>query len=296
MDRMLSLITPARTHLVVMLLLSAGVARADFLPEPGGKLLATGGVTQIEGAAGGGLVPWALIAGYGTRDQVGITVYYTSADPTDFRLRAAGLAIGIHDRLELSVAQQRFGLGSTVPGESITQDLVGLKVRLFGDAVFDQDRWWPQVAAGLMYKRNEDMSVPRLLGANRESDTDFYIAATKIYLAGLFGRNVLLNATVRATRANQLGLLGFGGDKNDDYQAMGEVSAGVFLHDRLLLGAEYRQKPDNLSAFREQDFYDVFVAFLPAKRASITAAYAQLGQIADKQDQEALYLSLQLSF
>ena len=62
------------------------------------------------------------------------------------------------------------------------------------------------------------------------------------------------------------------------------------------MGPEYRQKPDNLSAFREQDFYDVFVAFLPAKRASITAAYVQLGQIADKQDQEALYLSLQLSF
>ena len=113
---------------------------------------------------------------------------------------------------------------------------------------------------------------------------------------GLVGRNVLLNVTVRATRANQLGLLGFGGDKNDDYQVMGEVSAGVFLHDRVLLGVEYRQKPDNLSAFREQDFYDVFVAFLPAKRASITVAYAQFGQIADKQDQEALYLSLQLSF
>ena len=26
-----------------------------------GKLLATGGVTQLEGAGGGGLVPWALI-------------------------------------------------------------------------------------------------------------------------------------------------------------------------------------------------------------------------------------------
>jgi hypothetical protein len=288
--------TSTMTRLLVILLLSSAVARADLLPEPGGRLLATGGVTQIEGAAGGGLVPWALIAGYGTRDQVGLTVYYTAADPTDFRLRAAGLAIGIHDRLELSVARQRFGLGSTVPGEFITQDLVGLKLRLFGDAVFDQDRWWPQVAAGLMYKRNGDMSVPRLLGAKRDSDTDFYIAATKIYLAGLFGRNVLLNATVRATRANQLGLLGFGGDKNDDYQAMGEVSAGVFLHDRVLLGAEYRQKPDNLSAFREEEFYDVFLAFLPSKRASLTAAYTQLGQIADKKDQKALYLSLQLSF
>src|SRR5205823_1852346 len=30
-------------------------------PMDSGKLLATGGVTQLEGAGGGGLVPWALI-------------------------------------------------------------------------------------------------------------------------------------------------------------------------------------------------------------------------------------------
>ena len=39
----------------------------------GGRLLATGGVTQLEGAAGGGIVPWAVIGGYGTRDEIGAT-------------------------------------------------------------------------------------------------------------------------------------------------------------------------------------------------------------------------------
>ena len=37
--------------------------------SPGGRLLATGGATMIEGAAGGGLVPWAVLAGYGTREE-----------------------------------------------------------------------------------------------------------------------------------------------------------------------------------------------------------------------------------
>ena len=46
-------------RLLVLLLMCAGIARAELLPEPGGRLLATGGVTQIEGAGGGGLVPWA---------------------------------------------------------------------------------------------------------------------------------------------------------------------------------------------------------------------------------------------
>lgn len=282
--------------LCIVFLLAAVSAHADLLPDPGGRLLATGGVTQIEGGAGGGLVPWALIAGYGTRDQIGITAFYTAADPTDFRLRATGVAIGIQDRVEVSVAQHRLGLGSTVPGQSISQDMIGLKLKVLGDAVFDQDRWWPQLAAGLLHKRNRDMTVPRALGAKRDADTDFYLAATKVYLAGLFGRNVLLNATVRATRANQFGLLGFGGDRNDDYEAVGEVSVGVFLHDKLLVGAEYRQKPDNLSVFREQDASNLYVAWLPGKRIAITAAYVQLGQIADKQTQDALYLSAQLSF
>jgi hypothetical protein len=283
-------------HLPLLLVFFVDMACADILPQAGGRLLATGGVTQIEGAGGGGLVPWALISGYGTRDQVGLTAFYTQADPSDFRLRSAGVAIGIHDRVEISLAQQRLGLGSTVPGQSIDQNMVGIKLKVLGDAVFDQDRWWPQVAVGAIYKHNEDMAVPRSLGAKRDADTDFYVSATKVYFAAVFGRNLLLNATVRATRANQMGLLGFGGDKNDHYEAMGEFSAGVFLCDRLLVGAEYRQKPDNLSVFREQDYYDFFIAFVPNKRISITAAYADLGQIADKKDQHALYLSAQLAF
>ena len=48
--------------------------------------------------------------------------------------------------------------------------------------------------------------------------------------------------------------------------------------------------------FREQDNYVYFLAFVPNKRISVTAAYVDLGQIADKQDQEALYVSVQLAF
>ena len=73
-----------------------------------GKLLLTGGVSTIEGAAGGGLVPWALIGGQGTRDQVGGTVFMTRVGLDDFTLATAGVLVGIHDRIELSVARQAF--------------------------------------------------------------------------------------------------------------------------------------------------------------------------------------------
>src|SRR3954466_12755338 len=69
-----------------------------------GKLLATAGVTQIEGAGGGGLASWALITGYGTRDSVGANIHYTGVFLPDYRLDSAGIAVGLFDRLELSYA------------------------------------------------------------------------------------------------------------------------------------------------------------------------------------------------
>lgn len=261
----------------------------------GERLLATGGVSQIEGAAGGGLVPWAVIAGDGTRDQIGVTAFHTRIEIDDFRLKSSGVAVGVHDRVELSLTRQLFTLGTSVPGQSIRQDVVGAKIKLSGDAVVDQDSWAPQIAVGLQHKRNRDMAVPAALGARHGTGTDFYVSATKLYLAGFAGRNVLLNATLRATKANQLGLLGFGGDKRDRYQAEFETSAAIFLNDYFALGAEYRFKPDNLRAFREDNYSDFFAAWFVNKHASLTLAYARLGQLAEKKNQNGVYLSLQLS-
>lgn len=59
---------------------------------------------------------------------------------------------------------------------------------------------------------------------------------------------------------------------------------------------EYRHKPNNLSVYQEDSYRDVFVAWMPNKRVAITLAYAQLGTVADKADQDALYASLQLAY
>ena len=61
------------------------------LADAGGRLLATGGVSEVEGSAGGGIVPWALIGGYGTKDEIGTSAFYTHLELDDFRLRAAGV-------------------------------------------------------------------------------------------------------------------------------------------------------------------------------------------------------------
>jgi len=122
------------------------------------------------------------------------------------------------------------------------------------------------------------------------------VSATKLWLAGLAGRNLLLNGTLRYTRANQFGLLGFGGDRNDQLRLQPEVSAAVMLNDRLAVGGEWRWKPDNLGAFQEQDAGDVFVAWFPSRYVALTVAYAKLGAIAGKPDQKGAYASLQLTY
>lgn len=258
------------------------------------RLLATGGVAQLEGSAGGGLTPWALIAGLGTDEQIGGSAYCTQVRPQAFALRSCGLALGVRDRVEFSFASQHFDLGEIIPGESISQKIFGAKVRLLGDAVYDQDRWYPQVALGLQYKKNDDFGfVPALLGARDDADVDVYLAATKVWLAGPWSRTWLVNGTLRATRGNQLGILGFGGDREDGRSFNLEFSTAVFLADSLVTGVEFRQKPDNLSAFHEDDYWDVFTAWFPSKHFSVTAAYADLGRIAMKPGQHGWYLSLQ---
>jgi hypothetical protein len=264
--------------------------------QAGDRLSATGGVTQIEGSAGGGLVPWALIAGLGTADQTGGSAFCTDVAPRDYSIEACGFALGIRNRLELSFAREHLGLGSTVPGAAISQSIVGAKLRLFGDAIIDQDSLLPQVAVGLQYKRNGSFDfVPQALGARHADGTDLYLAATKVWLAGPFGRSWLADLTLRATEANQLGLLGFGGDLGG-YHLVPEASVGVFLEDSLALGGEYRHKVNDLSAFREDDFKDAFLAWWPASWVSLTFAYANLGSIAGKADQQGPYVSLQLSW
>lgn len=286
--------SPGRRRLHAAALAAACAALPAAPALAGERLLATWGVTQAEGAAGGGLTPWALIAGGGSRDEIGATAYATTwRSQGGYRLTAFGAAVGLYDTVELSVARWRFGLSDTVPGESIAMDVFGAKWRVFGDAVYDQDRWAPQLAVGLQAKDNHDMTVPTALGARRGRDIDFYASASKVWLGALAGRNALANLTLRATRANQFGLLGFGGDRGDSRRIEPEGSVALLVRDDLAFGAEWRSKPDLLSVFAEERAVDAFVAWFPSRHVSATLAWLDLGNIANKPSQRGWYLSLQ---
>lgn len=296
----------------------------------GGRLLATSAVTEVGGSTGGGVVPWAVIAGYGTEDEIGGSATATYVTVPNYSLNMLGAAVGIYNRFEVSVARQNLnvGLGGLNPGlglgtQTIGMDILGLKARLFGDILYTP---YPQVAVGVKYMKNRDyadsvfgpgIGIPLALGAAHDSGTDFYVAATKAFLDGLFHHVTLVNLTVRGTKANALGLLGFGTDSSkglasgfgtqsdDSYHVQLEGSAAVFLRPDVAIGAEFRQQPNNMKYPVDSTLTtigspgtikDVFIAYFPNKNLSLTAAYADLGPLPFQKSNKGLYLSLNATF
>ena len=283
---------------------SAQVASAQQLGAPDlGKLIGTGGVSQVEGAGGGGITPWALITGYGSRDSFGGNVHLATLRTADYSLETGGIAVGFADRFELSLSSQHLK-GHKAPLErlDLKMDTVGIKLRLAGDAIYDQDLAMPQVAIGMMAKRTHGVggldalgvTSVKQLGATSDHGIDYYVSATKIFL----DQSLLANVTLRATKANQMGLLGFGGDRNNSYRPMLEGSLAYLVDRKTVVGVEYRMKPHNLSVDNEKAYYDAFVAWFPTKHLSVTAAWVSLGDITvfNPKRQNGYYLSLQAGF
>lgn len=297
-------------------LTSAGLAQADT-----GKLLLTGGVSTIAGSAGGGLTPWAVIGSNATEGEVGFSGYATRAATQDYGLTGYGIAVGLHERVELSLARQDFDASpatalngiapfGVTPGQHIQMDVIGIKVKVAGDAVLNADSLMPQIAVGLEHKRTHPGSIGSVLDflGTKTSGTDVYVSATKLFLA----QSLLVNGTLRYTNANQNGLLGFGsaapGKNSRSLQP--EFSVAYLLSKNLAVGAEYRFKSNNLqalgaaaglgAALREDDWKDIFVAWAPSKNVSLTLAYVDLGRIVpgitNNRRQTGYYVSAQVAF
>lgn len=251
-----------------------------------GKIIATAGLSQIEGSGGGGVVPWATLTGYDSRSQTSAIAYATRLSIDDFTLNSFGAALSFYDRVELSLS--RLDLDVKPLNTDIAQTVAGAKIRLYGDVIYSA---CPQVSAGIQYKHLQDTLIASSLGVLHTSGTDWYLAATRVHLGMVAGYNLLWNATIRYTDANQMGLLGFGNQQGHNRKLVGEGSAAVLLSDHLAVGIEYRQRPDNL-AIGESAIRDVFVTYIPSKFFNITLAWTNLGSVAGIDNQQGVYLSL----
>lgn len=287
---------PIMAAAMVVVNIAASPATAEEL-RPGGKLILTNGISTIEGASGGGMTPWATIAGNETRDGIGVQGSVSVAELKDYEFRSLSFAVGLYDRVEISYARQTFdtnriggalGLGNDY---KFNQDVFGAKLRLVGDLVYGPEML-PAIAIGAQYRRNNNGTIVRAIGARSADGIDFYASATKLFLR----HSVLLNVTARLTKANQLGLLGYGGDKSNAHSVQLESTAAYQLSRRFAIGGEYRIKPNKLSIAREDDWFDVFAAYAINRNITATVAYTDLGSIATADKQRGVLFQLQGSF
>jgi len=258
-------------------------------------------ITDVDGQAGGGLVPWALLSSGPT-----VAISHLSTQNLGVNILAANTSFA--NRVEVSYAHSMLDVtGSALGNNNIDAvDNFGLKVKLndMGDSM-------PQFALGMVYKKASGNLVDNVLTTSAygidSSSTDVYGAASKIVNVG--GKNVLLNGVLRATKANQMGLLGFGGGSTagakTGYSLEPEVSVEMFAADNVVFGAEYRAQPNNSVAatnavLHQNSAYDLNVVYVANKNLTLTAAYANLGQVAPglvgSNKQNGMFVQAQVSF
>ena len=315
--------------MIKRLLLSLFFISPLVFAQSGSRLIASGGITGFEGTAGGGITPWAFIGGYTSKEEISYSANVQYLSLSDYSLTTAGAGISLFDRVEISVQRQRLDISAGLTNNvfalltegavtnansaTIEQDIVGAKVKLFGDGVFTQNSWVPQVAIGAQYKKNRDfdsslslpdgtvplpeIGVPLLLGAKDDSGTDVYVSATKLWLGTPSGYNLLTNLTARYTKANVFGLLGFGTEENDNAKLEWEGSLALLISPTTAIGTEFRTQTNRLGGLAEEDtVVDAFIAYFPNKSISITAAYVDLGNLPLQESSSGFYLSVNGNF
>jgi hypothetical protein len=203
-------------------------------------------------------------------------------------------------RLELGFGYDSYDLGD-LPKDILATTTVNLdeqsvalynfnaRLQVLKENEFEQ-KWLPALTAGAHLKYNNTCSSLNsqlggaLSGSGITGNTgvDFTLYASK--LLTFLPRPVLVELGGRATRGVELGLVGF----TDDYSFLFEGNVGVFLTDRLILAAEYRQQPNEYSPIAvggqdlvgaSGDWWTIDVAYIVSKNLTLAAGYGHFGQV-----------------
>ncbi len=200
------------------------------------------------------------------------------------------------DRLELGYGLDFFSFGDftsavrNATGISLSQTAVWLsnfnaRFQLLKENEFNQ-KWLPALTFGVDYKVNAGISQVNkelngtltTLGIPGNQGVDFTLYASK--LLTFLPRPVLINAGGRATRGQELGLLGF----SNNYSFLFEGNVAIFLTDWLILAGEYRQQPNDYTAIpglvsKSGDWWTVDLAWVVSKNFTIAGGYGYFGNV-----------------
>ena len=202
-------------------------------------------------------------------------------------------------RLELGYSLNHLDLGDlpsdirAATGVNIDQSVnmhnFNARLLLLKEGAFDQP-WLPAITFGAHYKWNTDIDDIhrdllalgggglRDIGIKSDDGVDFTLYASK--LITFLPRPVLVNLGVRSTKAAHLGLFGFTGKR----KWLFEGNIVLLITDRILLAAEYRQKPSEYKEIpglvkREDDWWTICPAFVVNEHLTISGGYGHFGDV-----------------
>jgi hypothetical protein len=183
--------------------------------------------------------------------------------------------------------------GFVIRDDTVDMHNFNARVLILGEGSFDQS-WVPAVTAGAHFKYNETVEhldndlagTLTAIGIEDDQGWDFTLYASKMITA--LPRLMIVTTGLRSTEGAQAGLLGFTGER----EIVAEASVCVLATGRLILAAEYRQKPNEYTKIpglvgREDDWWTICAAYIVNNRLTIAGGYANFGDLLNHEAQSA---------
>jgi len=216
------------------------------------------------------------------------------------------------DRLELGYGLDRFDTGDLndeierattlrPSDDAVELHNFNLRLKLLKEGCLGE--WSPTVTFGIHYKYNPDimdinrdlLGTIRSIGIKDNDGLDYTLYASK--MLSLCGRPLMLNAGLRSTEAAHIGLLGF----TDERRIVAEGSVCFMPLDRVVLAAEYRQKPNEYDRIPglvedEDDWWTLCAAYIFNDHLSAAVGYAHFGNVLNHEANRSVGASIKYEF
>ncbi|HUT35296.1 MAG TPA: DUF3034 family protein [Planctomycetota bacterium] len=307
----------ARSLLLAAVLAAASVTLAGEGPAAEAKKAAPPPIPlhTIEGTSGVFITPTAYFANL--PEDGGIwgkpSFAFSAVKLGEKNLLATTVTTNLFKRVEFGYSFMRLHLGDWAhdvraattlrPQNHVEMHTLSARYMLVREGEWGK-AWVPAITAGLSWKHNDSiMDINRdlagtckLIGVRDDDGFDFTLTASKM-ITGVLPNPLILSAGLRSTEAAQIGLLGFTHDRDIVF----EGSAVYFLTSRVLLAAEYRQKPDNLKRIpglvgNEDDWWTLAAAYIVNDHCTAALGYGHFGTILNHDENASWALQLKWEF
>ncbi|MFA4916234.1 MAG: DUF3034 family protein [Syntrophales bacterium] len=202
-----------------------------------------------------------LVNGKFTLSKPQFGLWYVNLHNVDINWESAGVAATLCKRLELSLGYERIDDDKDL---SINKTSFGAKLLLLEENAFGKN-FIPAVSVGVIEKITSN-DIPGV----DDNGADYYLVATKLITQ--FPRPILLSGGVISTRGWVTGVLGFDNDR--DETAFGNID--ILPTSNIAVGFEYKQGA-KFSDFKNADYWNAHIAWLPTKNLTLIAAYVDSG-------------------